>query len=431
MISQETSMILRHYAKEGVPKAVLARQFGVSRQTVYNHIACEGSNRRPRKVRSSKLDPYKDFIRARLDRFDLPATVVLQEIKSKGYSGSITIVRDFVRSVKKKKVIEVTERFETEPGRQGQLDFAECGSIWVDGERSKLYLIDYVLGYSRMMWGKFLISTQHYELFTSLCEAFDELGIAREMLVDNMKQAVDHHDPHSGTIRFNKKFLDFAEHFGCLPVAAPPYWPRVKGKVERNIDYVKRSFLCGRRFSDLDDLNAQFFHWQRSVANVRIHGTTGERPVDRYEREKDFLVPARTIPTYDARPVEIRKVRRDSHINFSGVSYSVDPIAVGYSVTVRPEGQRVGSRFEVYLGEELVAVHYRRRSGSPRVTLPEHEVAIRRLAREGGRSARRERKMPQFEQVVRSEPVLGHYGTSPVVQTRTLELYENLLGVGS
>ena len=256
---------------------------------------------------------------------------------------------------------------------------------------------------------------------------FEELGVPREILVDNMKQAVDHHDPHTGRVKFNEKFLELSEHHGYLPIAAPPYWPRVKGKIERSIDYVKRSFLCGRRFSDLDDLNAQFEHWLRTVANVRVHGTTGERPVDRYEREKDLLAPARVIPSFDARPVEIRKVRNDSHISFSGVSYSVDPCAVGYSVTVRPEGSRVGSRFEVYLGEELVAVHVLHPKGTRRVTLPEHAVAIRAASRKRTRPKGKRTKAVQFEQVLDSSSGWSSSRVAVDVETRSLDLYEHLL----
>jgi transposase len=111
MMSQETSMMIRHYAEEGVPKSTLARQFGVCRQTVYNHLDRGGPYRKPREARSSKLDPYKDYIRTRLDRFDLPATVLNREVSARGYSGSITIVRDFVRSVKRKKAVEFPHIF--------------------------------------------------------------------------------------------------------------------------------------------------------------------------------------------------------------------------------------------------------------------------------------------------------------------------------
>jgi transposase len=413
--------MIRHFVKEGVSKAEVARRLGVCRQTVYNHVNREGPYVKPRKRRPSKLDAYKDYIRGRLERFDLRGSVLLRELRARGYRGGKTILDDFIRPLKAAKVAKLTERFETEPGRQAQIDFAECGMITVNGRRRKLRLFVVVLGFSRMLWGRFLTCTKRHELLRCLKDAFEALGIPLEVLVDNMKQAVDRHDVTTGVVKFNATFLDFADHYGFLPVAAPPYWPRVKGKVESGVNYVKRSFLCGRCFSDLSDLNRQFREWQDTVANVRIHGTTGRRPVDMHREELQFLGSTRGIPVYDTRPGETRKAGWDSHIRWDNVFYSVHPDAAGESVVVRPEGEGVGDRFEVYFGDELVAVHYKRPKGTPRVTLPEHAREIRRRTRD---KRPRERRSVQFEQIVK-DGVLG----LPVceVQTRSLQLYENLL----
>jgi transposase len=414
--------MIRHFVREGVSKAEVARRMGVCRQTVYNHVNREGPYERPRKGRGSKLDGYKAYIEGRLKNFDLPGSVLFREIRERGYRGGRTILNDFVRTVKRAKVVELTERFETEPGRQAQIDFGECGLVTVDGRRRKLYLFILVLGYSRMLWGRFLVSTKRHELLRCVRDGFAALGIPLEILVDNMKQAVERHDVKTGVVKFNGTFLDFAEHYGFLPIAAPPYWPRVKGKVESGIKYVKRSFLCGRRFSDLEDLNGQFTVWQDTVANVRTHGTTGRRPIDMYREEEDVLRSACGVPRYDTRPSETRKVGWDSHIRWANVFYSVHPDAAGQSVVVRPEGDGVGDRFAVYWGEELVAIHTRRPEGHPRVTLPEHAEEIRLRCR--GRKPRGQRSV-QFEQVVPEGAVC-----LPVceVETRSLDLYESLFG---
>ena len=272
-----------------------------------------------------------------------------------------------------------------------------------------------------MLWGRFLLSTKQHELLRCLKEAFEELGIPREVLVDNMKQAVDRHDVTTGVVKFNATFLDFADHYGFLPIAAPPYWPRVKGKVEASINYVKGSFLCGRRFSDLSDLNSQFKVWQDTVANVRIHGTTGRQPVEMYGEEVSFLGSMRGLPVYDTRRAETRKAGWDSHIRWDNVFYSVHPDAADKPVVVRPEGEGLGDRFEVYLGEQLVAVHYKRPKGTPRVTLAEHAAEIRRRTRD---KKPREGRSVKFEQIV-ADGVFDF----PVceVETRSLEIYERLL----
>jgi transposase len=431
MMMREVSMQIKFLAREGVAKAAIARRFGISRQTVHNHLKRSGPFPKPRAKRGSKLDPFRKYVRARLEKFDLPATVLFGELKKLGYRGGLTILREFVRPLKEEFTRRVTERFETLPGQQAQIDWGECGMITVAGERRKLYVFVMVLGYSRMMYARFTTSSRLPVLLACLTRAFGVLGIPREILVDNMKQAVEQHDVTTGVVRWNKQFLDFADHHGFLPVASPPYWPRVKGKVERGVGYIKTSFLEGRSFSDLDDLNRQLEVWLDTVANVRVHGTTRERPVDRHAGELPDLRRFAAVPAYDVRPLEFRQVPSDCHISYHAVAYSVDPRAVGRSVSVRAEGENVGDAFSVYLAEELVARHRRRRRGSGRVTLPEHAEAIRRLTRGNGLKARRRRgAQPRFVQLGTSEETLLldriHRG-APAVEVRPLEVYERLV----
>ena len=427
-------MQIKFLARQGMPKTKIADRLGISRQTVYNHLNRTAPFPKPRKKRPSKLDPFKEYIRARLETFDLPATTLLRELRGRGYEGGLTILRDFVRPLKAEFVRRVTERFETLPGEQAQIDWGECGMITVDGERRKLYAFVMVLGYSRMMEAHFTTSTRLPVLLACLSRAFQVLGLPAELLVDNMKQAVDQHDVTTGTVRWNSQFLDFVEHFGVLPVASPPYWPRVKGKVERGVGYLKQSFLEGRSFTDLDDLNQQLRHWLDTVANVRIHGTTGERPIDRHRQELAHLRPAAAVPAYDVRPIEIRKVAPDCHFSFGGTRYSVPPEASGHTVTVRPSGERVGDPLAVHLGDQLLVEHHRAPKATPVVTLPAHAEAIRRVTRTAdGRPRGRRTTQPAYEQVasIESGLVSTFELVAPVVEVGTLETYERLAAGGA
>jgi len=428
-------MQIKLMEKDGAQKTEIARRLGVCRQTVYNHLNRTEAFPKPRARRRSKLDEHMSYIRDRLEDFDLPATVLLGELRARGYTGKLTILRSVVRAVKNDLVQRVTERFETRPGRQAQIDWGECGTICVDGELKKLYLFVMVLGYSRMMYAHFTTSSKQPVLLACLVRAFAALGVPMEILVDNMKQAVDQHDMSTGTVRWNKNFLDFAEHHGFLPVASPPYWPRVKGKVERGIGYVKTSFLEGRRFTSLDDLNRQLQVWLDTVANVRVHGTTGARPIDRFAEELKHLHPLAAMPAYDTRTLEIRQVPPDSHISFGAVRYSVHPKTVGRTVTVRAEGENVGDPFTVYLGSEVVASHRRRAKGSPAVTLSDHAEAIRALTRgQAARAYARRGGQPHFLQVATPEQVHALdqlHRAYPVVEARPLSVYDDLLRAGA
>ncbi len=155
-----------------------------------------------------------------------------------------------------------------------------------------------------------------------------------------MKQCVDRHDVATGTVHWAPAFLDFAEHYAVLPVASPPYWPRVKGKVERGVGYIKRSFLEGRIFTDLDALNAPITHGLATVANQRVHGTTKAVPAIRFADEQAVLRQASLVPVYDTRPIERRVSSLDGHVSYRGVRYRVDPLAAGYTVTIQASGER-------------------------------------------------------------------------------------------
>jgi transposase len=385
---------------------------------VYNHLD-DRSKQAEKRKRKSKLDEYKPYIAARLKDFDLPAMVLLREIWDRGYEGGNTILKEYVRTIKNEKVKEITERFETEPGWQAQIDWGECGTVLIDGVRHKLYVFVFILGFSRMMFTKFTTSTRRPVLHQCLQEACQQLGMPAELVVDNMRQAVESHTKRG--VRFAPEFLDFCEHYGIVPVATPPYWPRAKGKVERCVGYVKHSFLEGRSFTDLKDLSQQMQNWLATVVNVRVHGTTGTVPAEAHVSEQLRLRPYAAAPRYDTPVAEVWKAHRDSHIRFDDVFYSVDPKAVGKSVVVKASGERIGDTFEAFLGEECVGVHQRAAKSRGRVTLSEHEKQIRFLTRKG--RAVRGRKV-NYVQIPATEQLTM---ACPEVQTRTLEIYEAIL----
>jgi transposase len=431
MIFREMSMQIRYLDRQGVTRAEIAQRLGVSRQTVYNHLQQRGSPPRPEVLKPSKLDPFKPYIRNRLALFDLKATVLLEELRPLGYSGGITILRRFIRPLKAEFVRRVTERFETLPGQQAQMDWGECGHIRVDGAIKTLYVFVLVLGYSRMMDAQFTCSCRLPVLLSCLKRAFQRLGIPQEVLVDNMKQAVESHDVSTGMVHWNPTFLDFAQHYEFLPVACPPYWPQVKGKVERGVGYIKSSFLEGRSFSELDELNHQLDGWLDRVANVRIHGTTRQRPIDRHGQELAHLRSFCGAPFYDTRPVEMRKVPSDSHVSYQGVRYSVHPDGVGHTVILRPDGEQVGAAFSIYLGDRLLGRHFRRPAGSGPVTLAEHAQAIRQASRYPSRpAAGRKKRQPHFIQLEgKVAPVCfpAFQDLAPPVEVRPLSSYDSLL----
>lgn len=293
MIKWEIRVLLKHYLDQGLPKAAIARQLGIDRRTINRWIA-DGQLEQEvdteqvplpvRKSRPSKLEPFKPIIEARLERYPELTTVRLfDEIRSAGYAGGLTQVKLYVIKVRPRPAPEPLVRFETEPGHQAQVDFAEFTFPW--GKRYALLL---VLGYSRLLWLKFYPKQDMRTLFSGLEEAFAFFGgVPREILFDQMASVItrDLRD-QGGRLMENAEFLRFAAHWDFRVRACRPYRAKTKGKVERPIRYLRESFVYARDFVGDDDLNAQAQAWLSGTANVRKHRTTKEKPVERFARDE-------------------------------------------------------------------------------------------------------------------------------------------------
>ena len=300
----ETRMLLKHYLDRGVSKAELSRRFGVSRRTIHEWVvtgqldrdlSSGGSRYSPRPPVPHKLDPYAGIINSRLEEFPgLSAQRLFDEVRAAGYAGGYGRVRDYVRAVRPREAAEPVVRFETPAGRQGQVDFATFTLPW--GRR---YALVVVLSHSRLLWLCFYRQQTMAVLTGGLETAFERFGgVPEELLFDQMRAVVlSDRRVGGGELVLNAEFLRFAAHWGFAPRACRPYRPRTKGKVERPIRYIRESFFYGRAFANDEDLNEQASGWAEGTANVRRHGTTGERPVDRFERdERGALGPLASRP---------------------------------------------------------------------------------------------------------------------------------------
>ena len=297
-------MLLKHYLDQGVSKTELSLRFGVNRRTIHNWVTTGQLDRdlsagarayTPRPPVAHKLDPYKAIIDARLEEFPkLSAKRLFDEVRAAGYPGGYVRVNDYVRETRPREPVEPVIRFETPAGRQGQVDFGTFALPW--GRRHALVV---VLGYSRLLWLHFYSRQTMAVLMEALENAFEAFGgVPEELLFDQMRAVVLSDDRAAGGgLVLNEEFLRFAAHWGFLPRSCRPYRARTKGKVERPIRYIRESFFYGRSFANDDDLNAQAAGWLEGTANLRRHGTTGERPIDRFERdERAVLRPLANSP---------------------------------------------------------------------------------------------------------------------------------------
>ena len=297
MYGREQRVLLRHYLERGLSKAEIARELGVSRRTVYHWIEGGQLDRdldnqavqyTPRPAVACKVDPFRPIIDTRLAEFPkLTATRLFDEIRAAGYGGGYTQVKEYVRRVRPAPVPDPVVRFETPPGHQAQVDFAEFRLPW-----GKRYALLVVLGYSRLMWLQFYPRQTMAVLMGGLEEAFAFFGgVPTELLFDQMKSVIiEDERAIGGKLLENAEFMRFAAHWGFRIRACRPYRAKTKGKVERPIGYVRESFFYGRPFLNDADLNVQALSWLERTANVRTHRTTAELPRVRFDRDERLLL---------------------------------------------------------------------------------------------------------------------------------------------
>jgi len=296
MFGRETRMLLRHYLEQGASKSALARQLGISRDTIHRWIRSGDLDRDldtpvrygPRRSVPTKLDAYKAIIETRLAAYpELSAVRLLAEIRAAGFAGSYTQLKEFVRHVRPTPPAEPVIRFETPAGRQAQVDFARFSFPW--GVR---YALLVVLGYSRLLWCRFSLRQDMQTLIEGLEDAFRYFGgVPHELLFDQMKSVITRDlRLQGGALVRNLEFLRFAHHWSFTPRACRPYRAQTKGKVERPVRYLRDNFVYGRPFANDADLDQQRRHWLDEVANVRVHATTHERPRERFDRDERLLL---------------------------------------------------------------------------------------------------------------------------------------------
>lgn len=298
MVGGEAALEIRVLAKHGKGVREIAREVGVSRNTVRRYLrSTDAARYRERPLQPGKLSAFEDFIRQRLasalpDR--LAATVLLRELRARGYAGGYTLVKDFVTAQQPPAMVDRVVRFETAPGQQMQVDWA---TIRRGEDRLSVFVA--TLGWSRAAYVEFVTDERLETLLSAHEHAFLAFGgVPDEVLYDNMRTVVLQRDRYGpGKHRFQPGLLDFAGHCGFRPKLCRPYRAQTKGKVERFIRYLRGSFwvpLASRMAAegvvvDAAAANLAAARWLREVANARTHATTGAVPAERLAEERPAL----------------------------------------------------------------------------------------------------------------------------------------------
>ncbi len=420
MLKPEERMVIMSKLHEGVSKSEIARSLGINWRTV-QRVEKEGIiSSVPKEKKGSILDPYKDYIIARFDQGNGVTNCVklLREIKQQGYPGQISVLRDFVLTLKKEHKHQAEMRFETVPGLQAQVDWGRAGFIEYGPTRRKLYCLSMVLGYSRTLFIEFTHDMSLTTLLVCHIHAFEYFGgVPKEILYDNMKQVVLFRD-EQGKPHFQTQFLDFASYYGFLPKLCAVRRAKTKGKIESGIGYIKGNFLQGEVFKNLEDANSRARVWLDTVANIRVHGTTGEIPFERLKEETLLPLPEKPYDTTER--IKVR-VSRDCLVSYKGNRYSV-PYPYARKELILCDDHR--GELRIYCGNDLVCCHRLYLGRGKTFFKPEHYskryVAKASAPRYGGPRS--------VGEILRAlYPALVSIVEAPEVEKRSLRVYEETI----
>lgn len=335
--------------------ALLAKQYGCDYRTIKKYWYSDFNNP-PKKAKPSKLDPFKEIIQAKL-KLGCKYKSIYYFIKEKGYTGKYTILREYCKMFKIDETKKATIRFETNPGLQAQVDWKENMTLYSKtGEAFTVNIFLTILGYSRLKYIELTLDKSQNTLFKCLIHSFQYYnGVPHEILFDNMKTVVDHSKSNYLEAVINKSFYEFSKDIGFQVITCRAFRPQTKGKVENLAKIMERLRVYNYEFSMLEELE-EIVKKLNDDLNNEISQATGEKPFERYVKEKEYL---RKLPTQDifSHYIEnsnvIRIVSKESLVTFNNRKYSVDPQYIGKPVTIVASHDTL----EIYFNKLLIQKH--------------------------------------------------------------------------
>lgn len=338
--------------------AAVARKMGCDYRTAkaaYERLSSGEKQHVPRKKKPSKLDGFKETVDQKLEA-DCKVSAIYHFIKGKGYEGGYTTLGNYCRSVREAKARVAKMRFETEPGRQGQIDWKETMVLTSrSGIRTEFNVFLMVLGYSRAKFIELTTDRNQNTLMKCIADALSYFGGGpREILFDNMKTVAGRARSSFGEGAINAEFLEFSKDALFQPRLCMSYHPETKGKAEDLAKIMERLRAYDGEFDTIEELSS-IVDRMRDSLNGETSQATGRKPNELLEKEKEHLTRPDTeslLKTYVSKPV-LRKVSAESTVSYCRSRYSVSPRLIGRTVTIEPRN----GKLYIYDSKELVAAH--------------------------------------------------------------------------
>ena len=411
MVTEERwAEIRRLRDRERLAVSEIARRLELDRKTVRKHLrTTQWAPYRRNSAEATLLTPHADWVRERAPAVDYSARVLYQELRqTRGYRGSYETVKRFVAPLREaaERAGICQRRFETPPGQQSQVDWGQL-RVAFRSRPQAVHVFVLTLGFSRRSFYQGYLNERLPHLLEAHELAFAHFGgLTREHLYDRMRTVCL--GEREGRVVWHPTFLAFAAYWGFEPRLCRPYRAQTKGKVESGVKYVRRNFLPGRAFVDLVDFHDQLAEWTATIADQRIHGTTHERPSERFRREAPQLLPLGRQRSFALEARVQRMVASDYLVSYETNRYSVPFQLIGQTV----ELERRGELLVIWARGQAVAQH-------PLVA-GRHQVRL--LPEHGPGAIARTQRRPHPNDA----PGASRWAGPEEVEIRDLALYEQL-----
>ncbi len=369
---------------EKLPRRAISRRLHCCRLTINKALALSQPPSSRPSPRGRLLDPYRQRIAALIGQYpELSAVRVLEEISKgpEGYRGKITQLRQYLRQIRPARG-RIYQEVIYEPGQAMQVDWGDCGKLKIGGTSRRVSVFVAVLCYSRLTYIEFSLSQRKADFYRGVVHALEFYGGSpRKIIVDNLKAAVLNGSGRQACL--HPEFLALCGHFCLEAIPCERRDPESKGVVEATVRYVRHNALQGRReeLTCWEDYARLAVYWRDEVANVRIHQATHERPLDRFQKERDLLRPLPAVP-FDTDELVSVVISSHARVKFDGNRYSVPPEVARKTALLRASATQVRV---IDQGRE-VACHARCRERGQLILRAEDQLAALKLR--GRRRAR-------------------------------------------
>jgi transposase len=384
---EQHAEIRRLYYGEHWKVGTIAAALGVHHDTVRAALVNDTQGMRRGTCRATQLDPYLPFIRDTLGQYPrLRATRLFEMVTGRGYTGSVVQLRRAVRLIRPAATATVYRRLTTLAAEEAQVDWGSFGSIRIGRGVRPLSGFVMVLSYSRAVFALFTVDQTLESFLRGHVEAFAAYqGVARTLVYDNLRSAVLE---RAGTaIRFHPRLLELAGHYHFAPRPCTPGRGNEKGKVERQIQYLRHAFFAARTFGDVDDLNAQFRRWRDEVAHRRPHPEQRDRTIaEVFADEQPRLLPLPEHP-FETQVMRLVTSGKTPYVRFDRNSYSIPHTQVRRPLTLLASPTTV----RVLAGSDEIARHVRSYDTNQIIEQAAHVAALVAATRQDNPSSARDR----------------------------------------